>query len=163
MGRAMVAPIVTDKKFFETGLSVPANTRNDFAVFQVVDIPTLLNDVATGNKVYKFIYFTVTFASTSGAAGGTIQWYFCKRRSGQSTAEFPEPEALGGSNVRNQIILSGLSAFGSLDGPPAIIHKGALKIPKLMHRAREGDVFAFVAKPSVAGSLEIKACYKVYK
>ncbi len=158
----MVAPIVSDKKFFETGISVPANTRNDFDVFQGVDIPALLNDIKVGTKVYKFIYFIVTAASTSGAVGGTIQWYFCKRRSAQSTAEFPEPEALSGSNVRNQIFKSGLSVFGSEDGMPARVHSGQLKIPKTMHRTREGDVLAFVCKPTVAIGLEIKAVYKVY-
>ncbi len=161
----MVAPIVSDKLYFQTGLSLAAGVKTEVVINQVQRTVTLTNDIATGTKVYKFIYLIITAVSSSGATSGSVHWYLGRRRSGQAFNEFPQPDALVASTVRNQIIKSGLVPYGTHDGGAVYAHKGPCKIPKIYHRSREGDVtfLALKANGTNGAEVEIQICYKVYQ
>ncbi len=161
----MVAPIVSDKLYFQTGISILAGVKTEIVINQVKRTVTLTNDIATGTKVYKFIYLIITCLSPDGASAGSIAWYVGRRRAGQAFNEFPRPGALVGSTVRNQIIKSGLASYGTHDGGAIFVHKGALKIPKIYHRSREGDVTFIALEPigAAGAEIEVQICYKVYQ
>ncbi len=158
----LVAPIVSKKIFFQTGQTIIGGTKTEILVNQTVNVPALSNDVTTGSKIYKFIYAIITAVSVSSAASGVVNWYFAKRRFGQSFGDFPQPSALVDTKVRNQIIKSGLVPYGTEDGGAVYVHRGPLKIPKIYHRNRDGDVQFFAIRPTTDVEISVQICYKEY-
>ncbi len=98
-------------------------------------------EVEVGATINAFYVTLFVIGATGAPLNGAIQWYIAKQRSGQnSTADFPDPNNVGVSNLRNQIFHQEKGLAGSGDGT-AMVFKGVIVVPKGMRRQRDGDQF----------------------
>ncbi len=158
-------PIVQSyKQIQQTNLSLIAGTQATQVFVTGVDNyvgPTLNNEVPTGAKVFSVDVQIDLINPSSGI--GSLHMYFGKRRSGQNLASnFPDADAVGGSDVRNQIFHQFQTMFGTSDGKAVIFHK-RLKVPGMMQRVREGDQLFVALKASIAITGWISFIYKFYR
>ncbi len=136
-------------------------TASDTVFVNVVNQNSLTfapDEVLLGRKVNAFFITCFAIGDTGTGIAGSISWYLAKKHSGQTLASFPAPNAVGTSNVRNQIIHQEKGVPGSADGTP-MVFKGVIAVPKGMRRMREGDQWFFRIQSSVTGS-DANFCFR---
>jgi len=146
---------------------VPATTTNiQFATTVDVGAPTKIlgTEVPNGAKVFS-VLATVNVINPTGTGDGNLEYYFCKKRGGQTlNTDFPDPDwtSIGLSDVRNQIFHCEATLFGSEDAGP---YKKTfrLKIPKIYQRMRSGDELVLRIESSIATEVSIAFLYKYYQ
>ena len=124
------------------------------------------NTVPAGNKVYS-VDVSVNFIHPEGSGTDTPSWMLVHFRAGQELDSlFANPNASEWSNIglslaRNQVIKSFMSIVGSEDAGPRQWNMH-IKIPKLWHRIREGDILILTFNAQSAGSLSIGTRFKSF-
>lgn len=148
-------------------ISAVGGATNNFPIATAVDVGVATKitgqEVPTGAIVTSLILW-VQCDSSSGGVSGEVTWYIAKRRGGQVNADLPIPDftAMGLSDLRNQIIHSDTSLYGTQDAGPYRF-KMLVRIPKLYHRMRSGDQLVIRIASSVATSMKVAFIYKYYQ
>ncbi len=152
-----MAPIVSNKKYFQTGFTAPTGAENTFNITLGVApgaVGVADNTVRVGANIFR-VRVQLSAGSVGGGSLGSIHWYIGVARAGQDltagTGDFPSPAALVGSLVRNQILQSYQKVLGSEDGNTYHFDRW-IKIPKIYRRVREGDVIFVKILNSGSGS-----------
>ncbi len=139
-----------------TPISTVVNARS--AVFDPLEI-------VIGERINGIFLSVFMIGATGTGLSGSLNWYICQIRAGQSAnADFPSPAAAGGSNVRSQIFHMEKGLAGSADGTP-MAFKGVIVIPKSMRRQRDGDSFNVLLNSTDSTSdtnFCIRAIYKSF-
>ncbi len=103
------------------------------------DDPFVPGQIVVGETVNAFYITLFVIGATGAPLNGAIDWYIGKLRSGQNNVtDFPTPNAVGPSSVRNQIFHQEKGLAGSGDGT-AMAFKGVIVLPRGMRRQRSGD------------------------
>ncbi len=137
-----------------TTLATVVNARSD---------PIVITECEVGDTVNGI--FLSVFAIGAGGQGlsSSINWYVAKARANQNpVSDFPNPQAVGSSPVRNQIFHQEKGLAGSADGTP-MAFKGVIVVPKGMRRMRDGDSI-FVKINSLDATNDATFCIRaIYK
>ncbi len=109
-------------------------------------------------SVINAFFITVFVIGASGAnIGGSINWYLWKQRSTQDPG--PIPDAVGTSNLRNQVIHQEKGLAGSGDGTP-MAFKGVIVVPRGMRRMREGDEWQIKLNLNAVAATDASFCVR---
>ncbi len=108
------------------------------------------------------LYITLFAIGATGApVNGSIAWYVAKQRIGQnSSTNFPDPRAVGDSEIRNQVFHQEKGLAGSGDGT-AMAFKGVVVVPKIYRRQRAGDQF-FIKLVSTDATNDAQFCLQIH-
>lgn len=156
-------PIQSFKQVYNNSVTLVAAT-NDFS-FDFVDGVDAAATAATNKEVPTgsiIRSFDINLQGQNTSGTGVYHFYIAQARHGQGSADFPAPNAVGGSSVRNQIIYQGMIAFGSNDGKPVAVHR-RFKVPPHMQRVRKGDSWFVVQRSTVALGMNAQIIYKFYR
>ncbi len=166
----MVAPIVSYKhQRNENTTYAGAAANNNYVVYTGVGPGAAAspNTVPAGNKVYS-VDVSVNFIHLAGSGTDAPSWMLTHLRADQDiTALFgggsgaSEWSSIGNSLARNQVIKSYMSLIGTEDAGP-IKTNVHIKIPKMWHRVREGDILLITFNADQTGSLSIGTRFKSY-
>ncbi len=164
----MVSPIVSFKhQRNETVSYLGSNANNIYTIYTGVQSGTGSGPqtVPVGEKVYS-VDVSVNFIPATASAGSDYSWMLVHYRSDQDqNVLFSTPHSswssIGLSNARNQVVKSFMGVTGSEDSTSARynIH---IRIPKMWHRMREGDLLLLTFNAAEAGILSIGTRYKSY-
>ncbi len=117
-------------------------------------------EVEVGETVNAFFLSIFVIGATGAPLNGSINWYIIKARSDQTA--FPVPDAVGTSDLRNQIFHQEKGLAGSGDGTP-MAFKGVIVVPRGMRRVREGDRY-FIQLRSLDVTNDATFCIRaIYK
>ncbi len=143
--------------------NIVATTNTEQRVLTGVDNYTAADvlEVQTGAKIFG-VFITIYLYNNADQVAGSLDWYYGVRRGATSFADMPPANAVGLSNLRNQILHQEKGLSGGPNGPP-MVFKGVIRIPRQYQRIREGDIHFISFRSSQAGKFCIKAIYKWYK
>ncbi len=136
-----------------------ANVVNSLDSASIVPTENVIGSLVNGIYLSLFI-----IGGTGAPVGGNQSWYIAKSRTGQTAvADFPDPDAVGNSQLRNQIFHQEKGLVGSGDGT-AMAFKGVIVVPKGMRRMRLGDQFFVKIKNNGADDVQfcLQAHYNSY-
>ncbi len=167
--RPMRAPIVSYKHQQQADLTYTgavANQEYDLYTGVTPGAAAGVSIVPAGNKVYS-VNITVNFIHTNQMGTTRLNWMLVHLRTDQTVAglfagtDAPNWSNIGLSNGRNQVIKSYVTTAGTEDAGPKQwnVH---IKIPKMWHRIREGDVLKVVFSATDTGTLIIGSRFKSF-
>ncbi len=158
--RRSKSPIRSVKNVVDNEGNLLAATRNVSVIASAVNDYTGVDfECEVGSTINAF--FISKFAlNDADQVAGSAAWYLAKVHTGQSTSsDFPAPNNVGGSAVRNQIIHQEKAIPGGTSGP-GMGFKDVLMIPKGMRRMREGDSWVLITQSVQAGKFCELSIYK---
>ncbi len=163
--RGMRAPIVSYRQVFDKSITLIAGAVENDIIASADQGNTTGNlniEVGVGVRIYR-IRVIILANGTGGGDSGNLGWYLAKSRDPTLLTAYPDPNAIGGSKLRNFIFRSEYDKYGSQDGKVYKFDRW-IKIPKLYQRQRDGDRF-FIKFQNGTGSCEytIHCDYKAYE
>ncbi len=119
------------------------------------------SQVLVGSTINAFYITLFVIGATGAPLNGAIQWYIAKQRIGQNNiTDFPDPDNVGVSDIRNQIFHQEKGLAGSGDGT-AMVFKGVIVVPKIYRRQRAGDQFFIKLNSNDVGN-DAQFCIQVH-
>ncbi len=156
--------INSTKNVVENQGNIVATTNSEQQLISVADnySGASTTETATGSKIFG-VFVTIYLYNNADQVAGSLDWYYAVRRGATTFADFPAPNAVGLSNLRNQILHQEKGLAGTISSGAPMVFKGVIRIPRQYQRLREGDIHFISFRSSQAGKFCIRAIYKWYK